>query len=235
MSSQVESMLDRADELLRELKDEYDGCLQAHSVTERAKNLTHEVLEKLRNALDHTMRIGWEKYIAPNLSEQDKRRARIYFPIVSNLNAFRSTLGLGCMANLDKVHKNLYDFLLKQQPFSFEENRWLKLLAEIAVEGKHVILTPQKRTETRRIKVTGTGGGSVSWDPSMVKFGGGVSVVGAPIDPSTQRIIPTPGVTEQVEIWVSFVLEDYGVNALGFCKEASQKTRMLIKEMFNVL
>jgi len=51
LSSQVESMLDRADELLRELKDEYDGCLQAHSVTERAKNLTHEVLEKLRNAL----------------------------------------------------------------------------------------------------------------------------------------------------------------------------------------
>lgn len=235
MSSQVESMLDRADELLKELEDEYKHCLQAQNVNERAKNLTHEVLEKLRSALDHTMRIVWDKYFVPNLSEQDKKRARVYFPIVDNLNAFCSTLGRGCMANLDKIHRSLYDFLLKQQPFSSEENRWLKLLAEIAAEGKHVRLTPQKRTETRRIKVTGSGGGNVSWDPSSVKFGAGVSIMGAPVDPRTQRIVPTPGVTEQVEIWVSFIFEDYGVNALGFCKEASQKTHVLIKEMLNVL
>jgi len=235
MSSQVDSMLDRADELLKELKDEYDSCLQAHSVTERAKNLTHEVLEKLRNALDHTVRIAWDKYIALNLSEQDKKRARVYFPIVDNLNALHSTLGRGCMANLSEVHKNLYDFLLKKQPFSSEENRWLELLSEIAPEGKHVRLTPQKRIEARRIKVSGLGGGSVSLDPSSVKFGAGVRVAGAPIDPNTQRIIPTPGATEQLEIWVSFILDDYGVNALGFCKEACEKTRALIKEMIDIL
>ena len=235
MSSQVESMLVRADELLKELDDEYKNCLQARNVNERAKNLTHEVLEKLRSALDHTMRIAWDKYIAPNLSEQDKKRAYVYFPIVDNLNAFRSTLGRGCMANLEKVHKNLYDFLLKRQPFSAGENRWLKLLAEIAAEGKHVRLTPQKRTEKiSRISVSKRGG-KVSWDPSSVKFGGGVSVLGAPIDPSTQRIIPTPGVTEQVEIWVSFIFEGHGVNALVFCKEAIQKTRALIEEMLKFL
>ncbi len=234
MNRQLESMLDRADELLRELKDEYDGCLQAHNVTERAKNLTHEVLEKLKNALDHTMRIGWEKYIAPTLPEQDKKRARVYFPIVNNLNAFRSLLGRGCMANLDNVNKNLYDFLLKKQPFLSNENRWLKLLSEITAEGKHTKLTSQKPAETHRIKVSG-GGGSVSWDSSSVKFGAGVSVLGAPINPSTQRIIPTPGVTEQEEIWVSFISEDYKVNVLGFCKEASQKTRALIKEMLNLI
>lgn len=68
MSSQVESMLERADELLRELEDEYKKCLQTHNVTERAQNITHEVLEKLRNTLDHTMRTAWDKYIAPYLS-----------------------------------------------------------------------------------------------------------------------------------------------------------------------
>lgn len=235
MHSQLESMLDRADELLGELEDEYKKCLQTQNVTERAENLTHEVLEKLRSVLDHTMRRAWDKYIEPHLSEQDKKRALVYFPIVGKLNDFRSTLGKGRMANLDKVHKILYDFVLKQQPFSSDENRWLKLLAEIAAEGKHVRLAPQKRIETRRIKVSGPGGGSVSWDPSSVKFGRGVSVVGAPIDPSTQRIIPTPGVTEQVEIWVSFMLDDYGVNALGFCKEACQKTRALVDEMLKVL
>jgi hypothetical protein len=124
---------------------------------------------------------------------------------------------------------------LKKQPFSSKENQLLDILAKIAAEGKHVRLTPQKRTEAHRIKVSRPGGGSVSWDASSVKFGAGVSVMGAPIDPRTQRIVQTPGVTEEVEIWVSFVFNDYAVNALGFCKEACQKTRALIEEMVNIL
>jgi hypothetical protein len=235
MDTQLASMLGRADELLMELEDEYNNCLKAQNITERAKNLTHEVLEKLRSALDHTMVIAWNKYIAPNLSEQDKSRARVYFPTVGNLNALRSTLGRGCMANLDKVHKNLYDFVLKQQPFSSGENQWLDLLAQIAAEGKHVRLTPQKRKENYRIKVSRPEGGSVSWDPSSVRFGHGVSVMGAPIDPMTQRIVPTPGVTDQAETWVSFIFESYEINALGFCKDACQETRVLIKEMLSII
>jgi hypothetical protein len=58
MDTQLASMLGRADELLMELEDEYNNCLKAQNITERAKNLTHEVLEKLRSALDHTMVIA---------------------------------------------------------------------------------------------------------------------------------------------------------------------------------
>jgi hypothetical protein len=234
MDSELESMLDRADELLGDLEDEYQQCLNSQNITMRAHNLTHEVLEKLRHALDHAMGRAWGKYIAPNLLEKDRERAHVYFPITSNLEYFRSRLGEGRMGDLDKVHKNLYDFLLSKQPFSAGENRWLDILTKIAGKGKHVQLIPQKRMETRRIKVSGRGG-SVSWDPSAVKFSNGVSILNAPVDPRTQRIIPTHGVTEQVEIWVSFIFEGYGVNALGFCKEACQKTRALIEEMVNVL
>jgi len=235
MDAELKSILDRADELLKDLEGEYKDCLQAHTVTERAKNITHEVLEKLRSALDQTMMKAWEEYVSPNLSDQQRKRARVYFPIVGDLNSFRSTLGRGFMADLDMTHKNLYDFLLNRQPFSSKENQWLHILTKIAGEGKHVRLAPQKRIETRRIKVSGAGGGSVSWDPSSVKFGSGVRTMGAPVDPRTQRIVPTPGVTEQVEIWVSFVLEGYGVNALGFCRKACQKTRVLIEEIVNLL
>lgn len=235
MERELESVLDRAYELLKDLEKEYKDCLQAQNVTMRAKNLTHEVLERLRTVLDHTMRQAWREYSMPNLTEQDKKRARVYFPITNDLDSFHSTLGRGCMAELNTVHENLYEFLLKQQPFSSKENQWLDTLAKITAEGKHVQLTPQKRTEARRINVSRPGGGSVSWDASSVKFGSGVSVMGAPIDPRTQRIVPTPEVTEQVEIWVSFVFEDYGLNALGFCKEACQKTRALLNEMANVL
>jgi len=103
------------------------------------------------------------------------------------------------------------------------ENQWLKLLKEITPEGKHIRLTPQKRLETRRIKVSRPEGGSVSWDISAVKFGQGVRVLGAPIDPRTRRIILTPEVTEELEIWVSFILGDYRINALGYYKEACKK------------
>ena len=235
MNPELESMLDRADELLGDLEDEYGKCLQAQDVTGRAKNLTHEVLEKLRNALDHTMRQAWGKYLAPTLLEGNREHTLVYFPIAKDLHSFRSTLGRANRGKVDKVDKSLYNFLLKKQPFSSKENRWLELLAQIAAEGKHIVFTPQKRTETRRITVSRPGGGSVSWNPSSVEFNEGVQILSAPIDPKTQRITPTPGVTEQVEIWVSFIFNGYGVNALGFCKEACQKTRTLIEEMNNVL
>jgi hypothetical protein len=232
MDSELESIFERADELLQDLENEYQKCLKSQNVTKRAQNLTHEVLDKLRSALDHAMARAWLKYVAPNLSEKNKQRARVYFPITNDLDSLHSTLGRGCMSDLDKTCKNLYIFLLDKQPFSNQENRWLDLLTKIAGEGKHVQLTPQARTETSRISVSGHGG-EVSWDPSSVKFGGagGVSILGAPIDPNTQRIVPTPGVTERVEVWVSFILEGYGVNALGFCKEACQKTKALIEEI----
>jgi hypothetical protein len=231
MDSELASMFERADELLEDLENEYQKCLHSQNVTERAQNLTHEVLEKLRSTLDHAMARAWIKYVAPNLSEKDKQRARVYFPITNDLDSLHSTLGRGCMSDLDKTCKNLYDFLIEKQPFSSEKNRWLDTLTKIAGEGKHVQLTPQKRMETRHIKVSKSDGRSVSWDTSAVKFGGGVRVLGAPIDPRTQRIAPTPEVTEQLEIWISFICEGYGVNALGFCKEACQKTKALIEEM----
>jgi len=139
------------------------------------------------------------------------------------------------MANLDKAHKGLYDFLLKQQPFSSMDNRWLDLLTKIAAEGKHVRLTPQKLTEKiGRITVSSLGG-TVSWDASSVRFGSGVAIMGAPVDPVTQRVVPTRGVTQRVDILVAFVFDTYGVDALAFCREACQKTRVLIEEMVNVL
>lgn len=230
MNAELEGMLQRTEELLRDLEMEYKECLHSTRVTERAKNLTHEVLERLRSALDHTMCRLWEKHIISPDTEQ--RSIRIYFPITDDLHSFDSMMGR--MAISKAEHKTIYEFLLARQPFSSEENRWLALMTKVAGEGKHIRLVPQKRLESRRIKVSGSAG-SASWDPSTVKFRAGVSVVGAPIDPATQRVVPTPGVTEKIEVWVSFNLEDYNVNALGFCQQACQKTRGLIQETCRLL
>ena len=157
MDPELKSVLDRADELLRDLEDEYNKCLKAQSVTVRARNITDEVLQKLRSALDQTMTRAWGKYIKPKLSKHDAEDVRVYFPTGKNPDSLRSILGQGYMKDLDKDHKSLYDFLLAQQPFESTQNQWLELLREITAKGKHVRLTPQKRTESRRIKVTRPG------------------------------------------------------------------------------
>lgn len=233
MDKELESMFARAEELLEELEEEYNNYLHTKKVSRRARNLTHEVLEKLKDALEHTLRKAWEKFIAPNLSDEDKQKARIYFPAENDLNSFRSKLGRAKITDSDETHKNLYDFLLEKQPFSSRDNKWLRLLKEISDEGRHIRLVRQESIVNPRITVSRPGGNRVSYDLSKVRFGsrGKVKIFGAEVEPQTQRIIPTPGVTEKVEILVSFDLEGYGVNAFGFCKEACQKARNLVEEM----
>jgi hypothetical protein len=214
MDAELKSMLDRADELTSHLEDEYKNCLQIKRVTHKAQNLTHEVLEKLRNTLDHAMFKAWDKHVSPNLSEKDRNRKRkqVYFPIANNSSSLQSTLGKGGMKDLDKVHKELYDFVLKKQPLSSKDNNWLDLLAKISAEGKHVKLAPQRLIEIPQSKISKPEAGSVPSDPFSVKF------------------------SEGKEKWIAFVLEDYyGFNALALCKELSQKTRALVEEMVDII
>ncbi len=181
------------------------------------------------------MRKVWEQLIATSLQDTDRRKARVYFPITKDLHSFRSVLGRALMKNLESDHPALHKFLIRSQPFSSSSNGWLSALGELSTEGKHVRLVSQKRTEQHRIRVTKKGAGEVSWNPSAVKFGSGVRVFGAPVDPTSQRIVPTPGLIERQEVWVGFELDGYGLNALTFCKEALERTKKLLDDMMSVM
>ena len=213
----VTGTLARADELLDELRQEYDTCLGDQVVSDRAIQLTHEVCERLRSILDRTANNCWRKVIAPTLDEAKRDRALVYFPIADTEQGFRSILGRWLYPRFRDDHQSLYEYLESLQSFRNGGDRWLSVLGEVTNKGKHIDLVPQKKvTVLGRTKVTGAGGGSVSWGPG-VTFGSGVSIMGAPVDPKTQRIVPTTGVHETREYWVSFILGDYGVNALDFC------------------
>src|SRR5262245_16131135 len=93
MHNNLEVSLARADELLKELMAEYEKCLKAKEVSGRATQLTHEVCERLRTVLDRAARLYWEKRVSPELPEEDRKAAVIYFPIAVDQNAFDSTLG----------------------------------------------------------------------------------------------------------------------------------------------
>ena len=178
--------------------------------------------------VDSTRRY-WDKHIAPSLSEADRKAANVYFPIAPDQGGLDSILGRWRWKTVRDDHEAIYVYLLALQPFVNEANKWLAVLNDLAVKGKHIDLVPQVRIEQRRVTVSGAGG-SVSWGPG-VTFGSGVSVMGAPINPATQRIEPTEGVTEKIETWVSFEIAEHRVNAAGFCKEACTKTRQIATEM----
>jgi len=230
MGQDIQSQIDRAKELKKELDKSSKSDLKSHNISDKTKNLTQEILVKIRSILDQTMYSFFEKKIAPNLSEEDKQRARIYFPLVSKLDDLKSVLGRAKMTDLEKTYPDIFSFLESVQPYNANYS-WINHLSKYANE-KHIRLTPQKRVEVKRTTVS-RAGGSVSWRQG-VTFGNGVSIMGAPVNPITQNIEPTPGVESKTEVWVSFLFEDSDINALWLCNKSIEESEKIINNFFSL-
>jgi len=230
MDSDIKSQLERA----KELKEELDSCAQEdlknHTISDKTRNRTQEILVKIRSILDQVIYSFFEKEIAPNLTEDEKKKAIVYFPLVTKEENFNSVLGRAMIRNLETTHPNVFSFLKSVQPYN-EDYKWLGELSKYANE-KHIRLSPQKRIEVKRTTVRSKGG-SVSWG-SGVTFGKGVSIMGAPVDPVTQNIVPTPGLESKTEIWVSFVFKDSKVNALWLCNKSIEGSEKIINDFYSL-
>ena len=73
-TTQLWSMIQRAEKLLGVLEATYERDLQARQVSLDALNLTHEVLEKCSTALDQTMSLAFEAFIKPHQKLFQERR-----------------------------------------------------------------------------------------------------------------------------------------------------------------
>ena len=227
MNKDIQSQLDRAKELLRELEGACNADLQAKNVSGKTKNLSQEVLLKVKHLLDQSIYKFFENHYLISLSDTDKKSAKVYFPIVSKNDDLKSVFGRAKMGNIETSHQDFYKFIDSVQPYN-QDYLWLKHLANYASE-KHIRLTPQTKTETKRVTVS-RGGGSVSWGPG-VTFGGGVSVMGVPIDPATQMPVPNNIAETKVENWVSFLFEGSDVNVLWLCKKSFEDGEKIIKKI----
>jgi hypothetical protein len=231
MYPNLKTSLDRADKLVLELQAAYEQSLNEKAVSDLAVQLTHEICSLLRGILDRVANRYWELKLRPNIPEKDRDGAKVYFPITKDQSGFDSTMGQWRWKLVRDQHQALFDYLLKLQPFQGQQNRWLHVLNDLAVQGKHIDLVPQIRVEEKRITVKNNAGTSVSWNPGATRFGSRVMIAGAPVDPNTQRIVPTAGVSEQLETWVGFTIKDHGDNALSFCRIACRDVRRIVSEM----
>lgn len=223
----IRSMITRAGVLLTEQENAYRSDLEGQHVSANARNLTHEVLEKCANVLDQAMTVFFEYEIKPLLDEMPKRGG--YFPTARNEQSYLSSLGQWNAKGLRSFAPELDAKLRSLQPFENPANEILARLRDIA-NKKHTGLAPQKKLVDKRVTIDRPGGGSVSWGSGVI-FGPGVSVMGVPIDPRTQRPVHTDGINTTEEKWISFHFEDGGEDALKFCRDSLQATSRAVKTL----
>lgn len=91
----ISTPCERAKELYNELNEEYKRCIDANKVSNKAKIITHEILELYRHALDHSIRVYWNKKYYQLYGNKN-----VYFPIGKDINSFQNILKKAKMGKL---------------------------------------------------------------------------------------------------------------------------------------
>lgn len=222
------------DALLSEIKSElpnieslYKESLKIQTVPDKLKIKVKNFLENARSAMDYAARD-----IADTLSIATDHK--VYFPVVNkdkNAASFQGSAGKN-LPGLETANVDLYSYLESIQPYH-SGNEWFGFFVELNNSNKHNDLTPQTRTETVRIESRSIdGGGSVSWDPSSVKFGSGVYINGAFVNPTTQMPIPTANTVVTKQVWVDFLL-DNEISALRLLHQIKEKMPQIIDKVYS--
>jgi hypothetical protein len=204
-ATSIEALLRKADADFADLKNAYESSLAQQQVREDLKVSIKNIFENLRSCLDYLAQDVFESHCAGA-----RKPDRLYFPIRPTLAEFQQVVARD-FPGLEVRSKPVYGILEAAQPYHAP---WLGWFNKLNNHNKHQDLVEQTRTESRRVTVS-RAGGSVSWGPG-VTFGGGVSVMGVPIDPRTQMPIPNTVATTDVVIWVDFRFKEIDQSVLPF-------------------
>lgn len=222
----IQALLTQAQEQLREVEVKYQSSLRAKSIGSDLKVRIKNLCENLRSVLD---------YLAHDIREtkcpQPKENDRFYFPILPDRKQFESRMR-EWFPGLHSAAPDLWFYLESIQPYHGAQTEWLGQLNRVNNENKHSALVEQTRTETERVRATSSGGSSsVEWSPQNVRFGKGVSILGVPVDPSTQLPLLHPSIEVKRIIWVDFRFEGIGISALGLLKQATDGIGQIADEI----
>jgi len=207
----IQALLKKAEAQLRDVETEYNRSLHAKAIEAEFRIDIKNLCENMRSALDYLAHDIRERF-CPSAAPGD----RFYFPVLPDKKSFESRIDQW-FPDLRQVAPAVVAALEAVQPFQTGQE-WLGQFNRVNIENKHGDLIEQTRVESQETRVTGQGGGQVSWT-SGVTFGAGVSVMGVPIDPRTQLPIPHPSIKVERITWVDFQFADIGVSALGLLKK----------------
>lgn len=224
MDPEMEGIFDRADELTQELIREYHKCAQGGEVSERAKNLFHEVLVKVRSALDIAMNRVFNKHTVLTGRRKANGKFHAGFPICESEKDFDRKLQLLGLSDLEQSSARLYAKLRQSQPFS-SGHRDLLLLRDLSNLGKHAGLAVQSCRLDKAKQVSGPGG-------TVAIFTKGAG----PVDGNGRRIERTAACNVQDIIVATFEVYHSSGNViwpeflcLTFCQDARHYVAQLLK------
>ncbi len=204
----VNAVVTKSETSLNTIEKRYIESLHSQNIPNELLVEIKDYLGNLRSSLD---------YLRKKVSKHN-------FPICKTEKEFDN-------ATTD-LSDDLKHAILKWQPF--KNNEWMSWFNIANNKSKHFTLIPQERKEYFKVSVSAPQGGSISWT-SGVTFGGGVSVMGVPIDPRTQMPIPNNLVKTEKIIWVSFEFDHAdlpkGISVLPFLKDCFIKITRAISEI----
>jgi hypothetical protein len=217
----VEALLKKASSDYATLKTAYQSSLHEKVIRADLKVEIKNIFENLRSCLDYMAHDIFDAFCAGS-----KMPDRLYFPIRATANEFSQAINKD-YPNLQVSASAVFNVLDSVQPY---RDPWLGQFNKLNNQNKHQDLVPQTRTESRRVTVTGPGGGSVSWGPG-VKYGSGVSVMGVPIDPRTQMPVPNDTTKTEVVIWVDFRFQDIDQPVLPFVEQSLRNVEKMYRDL----
>lgn len=215
----IHALLSKAEAQIMEIEAEYNKSLHAKAISATLRIDIKNACENMRSALDYLAHEIHERY-----SLGRSPRNRIYFLISPDQKTFNVMIDRW-FPGLRENAPSIIAALEAVQPFRSGQ-KWLGQFNRLNNENKHGDLVEQTRIERQETRVTGQGGGQVSWTPG-VTFGQGVSVMGVPIDPRTQLPVPHPSIKVEKIIWVDFQFAGIGVSALGLLKKTLAGVRSI--------
>lgn len=211
--SDISALLSKADAQLVQIIKEYESSLHKQTIDATLRVDIKNYCENLRSVLDYLAHDIREKFCSTA-----NPKSRFYFPILPDATQFASQ-ATQWFPGLQAACPVLWSELERCQPYQAGQS-WLSHLNKLNNENKHGALVPQTRQETTRVEANIAGGGSVSWNPSSVRFGPGAYIGGVPVDPRTQMPVQDQRLTVMKTIWVDFLFDGIGVSALTLLKEA---------------
>lgn len=215
MLSDAEHVLDLADEHLAEIESLYEASLRDKEVPGRLQALVRSFIAENRSAMEYVANAVATKYA--------KKGRSVYWPNAKVRDDFEAVFDKS-FPGIRDAHPDIAAKWAEVQSYQ-PGYEWIGILMELARENGHHELTPQTRTETVRREVHGAGG-SVSWDPGSVTFGSGVSIMGQPVDPRTQRTVST-----QEVIYVDWLFRQPQVSALAALREIQAGMRPMLQDV----
>jgi hypothetical protein len=215
----IQALIERAEKDSMTLRMRCEDSLKEKRISEDLKIDIKNLFENLRSCLDYIAHDVFDTCVG------GPEPKRLYFPIRPSKREFESALDES-FPDLRTSSPVVYAILEAAQPYN---ESWLGKFNGLNNRNKHQDLEEQARTETKRVKVS-KGGGSVSWGPG-VRFGGGVKVMGAPIDPMTQLPVPNSEVTTEIVTWIDFRFRETGDSVLPFIAKSIESVKTIYDKL----